>query len=115
MHICDPHRLLQIFGFNRVSSTAEGSVIGSEAERKRMLMGGGGGRGGAYWTPAGDSIEERASNVLSGTVAGFINKTNVCLIMFDGNSMGSLRSGDRDGNENGKKSNRFSASSHDPG
>ena len=70
-----------------------------------------GGRGGAYWTPAGDSIEKRASNVLSGTVAGFINKTNVCLIMFDGNSMGSLRSGDRDGNENGKKSNRFSASS----
>ena len=112
MHICDPHRLLQIFGFNGVSSTAEGSVIGSEAERKRMLMGG---RGGAYWTPAGDSIEKRASNVLSGTVAGFINKTNVCLIMFDGNSMGSLRSGDRDGNENGKKSNRFSASSHDPG
>ena len=35
--------------------------------------------------------------------------------MFDGNSVGSLRSGDRDGNENGKKSNRFSASSHDPG
>ena len=102
MHICDPHRLLQIFGFNGVSSTAEGSVIGSEAERKRMLIGGGG-RGGAYWTPAGDSIEERASNVLSGTVAGFKNKTNVCLIMFDGNSMGSLRSGDRDGNENGKK------------
>ena len=76
---------------------------------------GGGGGGGAYWTPAGDSIEERASNVLSGTVAGIINKTNVCLIMFDGNSMGSLRSGDRDGNENGKKSNRFSASSHNPG
>ena len=75
MHICDPHRLLQIFGFNGVSSTAEGSVIGSEAERKRVLMGGGG-KGGAYWTPAGDSIEERASNVLSGTVAGFINKTN---------------------------------------
>ena len=46
MHICDPHRLLQIFGFNGVSSTAEGSVIGSEAERKRMLMGGGGGGGG---------------------------------------------------------------------
>ena len=150
MHICDPHRLLQIFGFNvaspagifrgarisslgkeeiraplkmpagearfnGVSSTAEGSVIGSEAERKRMLMGRRGGRGGAYWTPAGDSIEERASNVLSGTVAGFINKTNVCLIMFDGNSVGSLRSGDRDGNENGKKRNRFSASSHDPG
>ena len=65
--------------------------------------GGGGEGGGAYWTPAGDSIEKRASNVLSGTVAGFINKTNVCLIMFDGNSMGSLRSGDRDGNENGKK------------
>ena len=103
MHICDPHRLLQILGFNGVSSTADGSVIGSEAERKRMLMGGGGGRGGAYWTPAGDSIEERASNVLSGTVAGFINKTNECLIMFDGNSMGSLRSGDRDGNENGEK------------
>ena len=113
MHICDPHRLLQIFGFNGVSSTAEGSVIGS-AERKRMLIGGGG-EGGAYWTPAGDSIEERASNVLSGTVAGFINKTNVCLIMFDGNSVGSLRSGDRDGNENGKERNRFSASSHDPG
>ena len=115
MHICDPHRLLQIFGVNEVSSTAEGSVIGSEAERKRMLMGGG--RGGAYWTPAGDSIEERASNVLSGTVARFINKTNVCLIMFDGNSMGSLRSddGDGDGNEKGKKSNRFSASSHNPG
>ena len=115
MYICDPHRLLQIFGFNGVSSTAEGSVIGSEAERKRMLIWGGGGRGGAYWTPAGDSIEERASNVLSGTVAGFINKTNVCLIMFDGNSVGSWRSDDRDGNENGKKSNRFSASSHDPG
>ena len=45
MHICVPHRLLQIFGFNGVSSTAEGSVIGSEAERKRMLMGGGGGGG----------------------------------------------------------------------
>ena len=41
--------------------------------------------------------------MLSGTVAGFINKTNVCLIMFDGNSVGSLRSDDGDGNENGKK------------
>ena len=41
--------------------------------------------------------------MLSWTVTGYINKTNVCLIMFDGNSMGSLRSGDRDGNENGKK------------
>ena len=52
MHICDPHRLLQIFGFNGVSSTAEGSVIGSEAERKRMLMGaGGGGEGGMLIGP----------------------------------------------------------------
>ena len=67
MHICNPHRLLQILGFNVLSSTAEASVIGSEAERKRMLVGGGGGEGGAYWTPAGDSVEERASNVLSGT------------------------------------------------
>ena len=40
--ICDPHLLLQILGFNVLSSTAEASVIGSEAERKRMLMGGGG-------------------------------------------------------------------------
>ena len=48
MHICDPHRLLQIFGFNGVSSTTEGSVIGSEAERKRMLIGGGGGGGGVF-------------------------------------------------------------------
>ena len=39
--ICDPHLLLQILGFNVLSSTAEASVIGSEAERKRMLMGGG--------------------------------------------------------------------------
>ena len=79
--------------------------------------GGGGGRGrgegGAYWTPAGDSVEERASNELSATVTGFINKTNVCLIMFDGNSMGSLRSDDGDGNENGKKVNRFSGSLRD--
>ena len=41
--------------------------------------------------------------MLSWTVTGYINKTNVCLIMFDGNSMGSLRSDDGDGNENGKK------------
>ena len=83
MHICDPDRLLQIFRFNVLSFTAEASVIGSEAERKRMLGGGGPQR-------AGDSVEERASNVLSGTVTGFINKTNVCFIMFDaiGNSMG---------------------------
>ena len=46
MHICDPHRLLKIFGFNVLSPTAEASVIGSEAERKRMLMGGGGEGGG---------------------------------------------------------------------
>ena len=33
--------------------------------------------------------------------------------MFDGNSMGSLRSDDGDGNENGKKVNRFSGSLRD--
>ena len=112
MHICDPHRLLQIFRFNVLSSTAKASVIGSEAERKRNLMGGG---GGGYWTPAGDSVEERASNELLGTVTGFINKTNVCLTMYNGSSLGSLRSDNGDGNENGKKSYRISASSHDPG
>ena len=53
MHICDPHRLLQIFGFNGVSFTAEGSVIGSEAERKRMLIGWGGGEGGCLLDPSG--------------------------------------------------------------
>ena len=93
------------WGFNFLSFTAEPSVIGSEAERNRMLIGGRG--GGGYWTPAGDSVEERASNMLSWTVTGYI--------MFDGNSMGSLRSDDGDGNENGKKSNRFSASPDDPG
>ena len=98
MNICDPHLLLQIWGFNFLSSTAEASVIGSEAERKRMLMG-----GGVLIGPQRDSVEERASNELSATVTGFINKTNVCLIMFDGNSMGSLKSDDGDGNENGKK------------
>ena len=39
MHICDPHRILQIFGFSILSSAAEASVLGSEEERKRMLMG----------------------------------------------------------------------------
>ena len=67
---------LQILEFNVLSSTAEASVIGSEAERKRMLGGGGG-----YWTPAGDSVEERASNMWSWTVTGFIKKTKVCLII----------------------------------
>ena len=52
MHIFDLHRLLQIFGFNGVSSTADGSVIGSEAERKRMLMGAGG-EGGCLLDPSG--------------------------------------------------------------
>ena len=57
MHICDPHRLLQIFGFNGVSSTAEGSVIGSEAERKRMLMGRGGrGEGGVLIGPQRETL-----------------------------------------------------------
>ena len=60
---------------------------------------------------------ESVKRVVGDRVTGFINKTNACLIMFDGNSMGGggLRSDDGDGNENGKKSNRFSASSHDPG
>ena len=57
MHICDPHRLLQIFGFNGVSSTAEGSVIGSEAERKKAHAHGGGGGGGGEGVRIGPQRE----------------------------------------------------------
>ena len=53
-HICDPKRFLQILRLTVLSSAAEASVVGSEVERKSMLM------ADFYWTPAGDYIEERA-------------------------------------------------------
>ena len=79
MHICDPHRLLQIFGFNGVSSTAEGSVIGSEAERKRMLMRGGGGRkGGCLLDPSGRLYREESVKRVVGD-SGRVYKQNECV------------------------------------
>ena len=78
MHICDPHRLLQIFGFNGVSSTAEGSVIGSEAERKRMLMGGGGGKGGCLLDPSGRLYRGESVKRVVGD-SGRVYKQNECV------------------------------------
>ena len=52
---------------------------------------------------------ESVKRVVRDRVTGFINKTNACLIMFDGNSMGTLRSDDGDGNENGKKAIDFTS------
>ena len=75
MHICDPHRLLQIFGFNGVSSTAEGSVIGSEAERKRMLMGG---KGGCLLDPSGRLYRGESVKRVVGD-SGRVYKQNECV------------------------------------
>ena len=100
MHICDPDRLLQIFRFNVLSFTAEASVIGSEAERKRMLGGGGG-------TPAGGRLCRGESVKRVVRDSDRVYKQNKCVFyhvrchwQFNGDGDGD---GDGDGNENGKK------------
>ena len=90
--------------------------MGSEAERKRMLMGVGGGREGVLIGPQRETLYRRERQTCCQGQGDRVYKQNECVfdhVRWQFN--GELKIRRRRRQRERQKSNRFSASSHDPG